>query len=132
MSLCARCGDPLPSYRFGYGRPVEYCGDDCRRGPRESGSVLGALAVLRMGEGLEWQDRAACKGEDPDLFFPTRGRGKAKAGKAICAVCPVRRECLEFAVNTPGWDDCGIWGGTSAGERRPIRAARRRREREAA
>ena len=37
---------------------------------------------------------------------------------AICARCPVRAECLDAA------DDDGIWGGTTAVERKPRRATR--------
>lgn len=39
--------------------------------------------------------------------------------KVICARCPVRRPCLEFATaNAPIQ---GIWGGTTPEERYPAR-----------
>ena len=68
-----------------------------------------------------WMGRAACRGMDPDLFFPSPG-GDHSAVKAVCAVCPVRPECLEHAVvhNEPG-----IWGGCSQGQRRAMRRQRR-------
>ena len=60
-----------------------------------------------------WRDKAACRGADPDLFFPPEKGGKAQArkAKAICAPCPVKAECLAIA------GPYGIWGGTAEGER---------------
>ncbi len=47
----------------------------------------------------EWRMNAACRGVDPELFFPAAEGGPARdaqvaAAKAVCARCPVRRECL--------------------------------------
>ena len=54
-----------------------------------------------------WQDRAACKGADVVLFFgpdgerqPERDIRERKA-KALCGACPVRMECLGYAVSRP-------------------------------
>lgn len=68
---------------------------------------------------MSWQDNAECKGLT-DLMFPGRGdnEGHRKA-KAICADCPVRAECLEYAL-TNG-ETHGTWGGTSERERRRMR-----------
>lgn len=65
-----------------------------------------------------WQFHAACLGSDPDLFFPERGES-TKEAKAICATCPVKAECMEYA--TSGVEKFGIWGGTSERERRAKR-----------
>ena len=64
-----------------------------------------------------WHEKAACRGADPDLFFPSEEGGKAQAwkAKAICAGCPVRAECLDHAVRHG--EHWGIWGGTAPGER---------------
>ena len=43
---------------------------------------------------------------------------------AICAACPVRRQCLDFALNNP-LGQYGIWGGTTAYERRRMRTTMR-------
>ena len=77
-----------------------------------------------------WIDRAACVNEDPDLFFPVGTVGPAvcqvEAAKLVCAGCPVRQECLAWAVAS-GMDE-GIWGGHSGDElRAPGRAQRARR-----
>ena len=71
-----------------------------------------------------WQSRAACLHCDPDLFFPIACSGPALGqvaqAKAICARCPVRSECLQFALTTHQVH--GVWGGTSEEERRMLRS----------
>ena len=69
-----------------------------------------------------WRDDAACLGADPDLFFPPPGPYGAEEAKAICQGCPVRAECLDYAVTTA--QKYGIWGGTNEQERRQIRKQR--------
>ena len=72
----------------------------------------------REGEPEPWITRAACLGIDPDLFFPERGNSTREA-KAVCAGCPVRLDCLVYAL---AWSEkFGIWGGHSERERRRIR-----------
>lgn len=71
----------------------------------------------------EWLERAACAGVDPALFFPGRGE-ETKSARAICAGCPVREDCLEYALRTG--EKFGIWGGKSERERRRLRRARLR------
>jgi WhiB family redox-sensing transcriptional regulator len=65
-----------------------------------------------------WQLRAACRGSDTDLFFPERGES-SKEAKAVCAICPVRQQCLDFAISEV--EHYGIWGGLSERERRELR-----------
>lgn len=67
---------------------------------------------------LSWQDRAACKGMDTELFYPPR-HVPAIAAKKICRDCTVRNQCLMYALKTE--DDFGIWGGQSERERRKLR-----------
>jgi WhiB family redox-sensing transcriptional regulator len=68
-----------------------------------------------------WRESAACKGLDPAIFFPPEEKDEALA-KAICATCPVRSECLEWAMAT---NQEGIWGGTNETERRRLKRRRR-------
>jgi WhiB family transcriptional regulator, redox-sensing transcriptional regulator len=70
---------------------------------------------------LEWQSKARCTEVDPEIFFPERG-GSSKAARAVCAHCPVRANCLEYALNNK--EQFGIWGGTSERERRRLRKER--------
>ena len=71
--------------------------------------------------GQDWRLLAACRHADPELFFPVSASGpsldQVTQAKAICAGCPVRRQCLAFALDTR--QDHGVWGGTSEEERRP-------------
>lgn len=71
----------------------------------------------------DWRDRAACRGEDPELFFPI-GTGHAalsqvERARGVCQRCLVIEECLRFALSTG--QDAGIWGGLTAEERRALR-----------
>jgi WhiB family redox-sensing transcriptional regulator len=70
----------------------------------------------------EWMGRGNCVNEPPSLFFPSDGVGVEIARK-ICATCPVKERCLEYAlVNRI---DHGVWGGSSERERRRILRRRR-------
>jgi WhiB family redox-sensing transcriptional regulator len=66
-----------------------------------------------------WVTDAACRGMDPNAWFPERGDLVAPL-KAICADCPVKEPCAEYAV----MEKYGIWGGKSERERRAIRRDR--------
>jgi WhiB family redox-sensing transcriptional regulator len=67
---------------------------------------------------VDWMDDAACVGMDPERFFPNNYRG-ISATKAIakqtCAICPVVRECLSFALR--GSIQSGVFGGLDEQER---------------
>jgi WhiB family redox-sensing transcriptional regulator len=76
----------------------------------------------------DWWLHALCRGVDPELFFPHSGENGTEA-KAYCRACPVRAECLQFALDWTGYRDYGIWGGTSAAEREQMRRNRRAAER---
>ena len=71
----------------------------------------------------EWMGGALCAQTDPEAFFPEKG-ASTKAAKRICGSCPVRDECLEYAIENEV--RFGVWGGLSDRERR--RVARQRRE----
>jgi WhiB family transcriptional regulator, redox-sensing transcriptional regulator len=70
----------------------------------------------------DWRHRAACRDEDPELFFPVTdvgpGARQTAEAKAVCARCPVREQCLRYALDN-GLDH-GIFGGTSERERRTL------------
>ena len=65
-----------------------------------------------------WQSDARCKEHDPELFFSAGSRSERRA-KAICGRCPVREQCLAFAVESG--TDFGVWGGMSGRELRAMR-----------
>ena len=85
----------------------------------------------RLGAALICGERAACRGTDLDLFYPERGE-PADPARQVCARCPVRQPCLEYALSNR--ITSGIWGGLTERERRPLQsdwlqAGRRDRDR---
>lgn len=70
-----------------------------------------ALLPILATEGL-------CSQSDPDAFFPERGQS-AREAKRVCVACPVRIQCLEWALDNP--EHFGIWGGLTEKERLRIR-----------
>lgn len=80
---------------------------------------------------MDWRQKAACLGEDPELFFPVGTTGPAleqeERAKAICRRCDVIDECLQWALDTN--QDAGVWGGTSEEERRTLHHSQQHRRR---
>ena len=64
-----------------------------------------------------WQERAACFGIDPDVFFPT---SEEEAGPALshCNRCGIRELCLAWAVKNG--ERYGVWGGLTEQQRRRL------------
>jgi WhiB family redox-sensing transcriptional regulator len=73
---------------------------------------------------MDWRHRAACRDEDPELFFPIGTTGPAllqvEDAKAVCRRCAVTSECLDWALDTA--QEAGVWGGMSEDERRALQA----------
>lgn len=68
-----------------------------------------------------WRKSAAClDAPDVSIFFPAPGHLHDEA-MAFCNTCPVRAECLEYAV--PQVTLQGIWGGKSERQRQRLRQA---------
>lgn len=72
---------------------------------------------------LAWRQRAACRGVDPDIFYPVSDED-AEDAKAVCSQCPVKEACLDWALTTRERE--GVWGGATERERRRIIRRRRR------
>ncbi|MFJ3086497.1 WhiB family transcriptional regulator [Streptomyces sp. NPDC086838] len=75
-----------------------------------------------------WRMHAACRDEDPDLFFPIGSTGpalvQAEEAKTVCRRCPVQEECLRWALENN--QDSGVWGGLGENERRALKRRSRR------
>lgn len=69
----------------------------------------------------DWRLDALCAQTDPDAFHPETGGATATA-TAVCRRCPARRACLDHALTTGELH--GVWGGTTAQERRRLLKAR--------
>ena len=78
---------------------------------------------------MNWRDRAYCRDEDPELFFPIGKSGPAvlqiREAKTVCRDCPVVDVCLAWALEHG--EDWGVWGGLSEEERRALRRRSARR-----
>lgn len=95
--------------------PTPHRRDGAARDEGEAWGFLVELAEVFEDRHAQrhWRAQAACLGADPALFFPERGESP-DAALAICARCPVRRECLEAHQDQVS----GIFGGTSGRTRR--------------
>jgi len=94
-----------------------------RKTTKTTKALASKLASLELE--ARWQDLAECKGMDPTLFFgPEHAetvkekRDREDAAKAVCNRCPVRAECLEYALDAR--EAYGIWGGMTELERRAL------------
>lgn len=129
--ICWYCGEPL--VRHGDERPNRfakrrYCGRLCQVRARWGGDravTASPRPPARHRPALDtWHTRAACLGTDTELFFhPDGERGPARAAreakaKAMCAVCPVRVDCLRYALARQ--EPHGVFGGLSEAERKVI------------
>lgn len=66
---------------------------------------------------MAWQDLALCAEVGGDMFFPETNQS-TRAQKVVCESCPVRAECLQWALVND--ERFGVWGGLSATERRRL------------
>jgi WhiB family transcriptional regulator, redox-sensing transcriptional regulator len=76
-------------------------------------------SLLDLFERPEWHQRAACRGVDPDLFFPERGSRRYVEALAYCAGCEVRSQCLAFSPR--GGVDARSLGRASGRDRKGLR-----------
>lgn len=86
-------------------------------------TALGVLhgrpdSMLRSLARGGWKERATCRQTDPDLWFADISKRKRARAASICASCPVRRQCLAWALVFD--EEYGIWGGLDAAELRPL------------
>lgn len=80
--------------------------------------IADVLAETAEHADPDWYERALCAQTDPEAFFPEKG-GSTREAKKVCAVCPVRAECLAYALEHD--ERFGIWGGLSERERRRLK-----------
>lgn len=88
-------------------------------GGRRLSETSPALAITAIGP---WAARARCADVDPEVFFPP-GDDPATEARRTCRQCPVRDDCLEYALDAG--EQYGIWGGLDPAERRNLRRRQR-------
>lgn len=86
-----------------------------------------------LSDEMGWRQHAACRDEDPRVFFPDRaptGRPRSdglgpdvyREARKVCRPCDVKTSCLKSVIDLPQTqDDSGMFGGYSPMERRLIR-----------
>jgi WhiB family redox-sensing transcriptional regulator len=70
-----------------------------------------------MSDSPSFIERAACRDEDPEMFY-SRDAATQKLARMVCDSCEVRVDCLMYALQTNQPD--GIWGGTTEQQRREL------------
>jgi hypothetical protein len=104
-----------------------FTGSLCRRGDiMSTGTVAEAVSSRRSrfllderpddprGPSTLWREFALCVGSDPGLWFSNDSYDAHKAVQ-ICSECPVRLDCLGWAIEHD--ESYGIWGGVPARRR---------------
>lgn len=68
---------------------------------------------------MQWAEKAACRGMGSSGFFSRRTSPEGRAAAEVCTACPVKAECLAYAMETERTDGLriGIWGGLGPYER---------------
>jgi hypothetical protein len=89
-------------------------------------ALLDALAV--QVHALKWQQRGLCNELDPELFFADQEAAWSTAeARRACGMCPVKKQCLEWALTFDSEDDRhGILGGVGVAKRARMRTERNR------
>jgi WhiB family redox-sensing transcriptional regulator len=96
-----------------------------------SGALVGARSAealyLPAPPYLTAPEPPVCGSVDCELFFPDNygqgNRAQIDEAKAACRACPLREQCLEWALSQDD-DPWGVWGGTTPPERKKMRARR--------
>ena len=81
---------------------------------------------LSVREVDDWRNHAACLTADLAAFFPittTAAGESAEPAVRICRGCPVRMECLDFALTND--ERYGVWGGATERDRAQMKGRKR-------
>jgi WhiB family transcriptional regulator, redox-sensing transcriptional regulator len=96
--------------------------------PDQERDLIAALMVERDLPDLSlpprpaWMARGECRFHPEIDFFGKPWR--LAAAQAVCVTCPVRDECLAYAME---WEEPdGVWGGLTPSQRRALRPKRGR------
>jgi WhiB family redox-sensing transcriptional regulator len=72
-----------------------------------------------MSVNVEWMSSAACRGVDPEVWFPASvgvaGQRETEVAARICRGCEVLDQCAAYAkTHAHGW---GVWAGKNRASR---------------
>lgn len=77
------------------------------------------VSIYDFGE--PWYEEAECRVNptvNADDFFQERGYNNTAKARKVCLVCPVKAECLDYALETK--QEFGIWGGLTVTQRKRL------------
>jgi WhiB family redox-sensing transcriptional regulator len=77
-------------------------------------------AFTALAEAIKFHGAPVCQEIDGELWFPEIGGGHVAEAKKLCQECPVKNECLQFALAND--EQYGIWGGLSVRERMRLKS----------
>ena len=71
---------------------------------------------------MGWKEKAACRGTGIGPFFNRRSQSDKDTTERICGGCPVRAECLAYAMKHEKSENLriGVWGGLNPSDRTEI------------
>lgn len=89
-----------------------------------SSAERSTMVLERIGAPLP-PTGGSCSSLETEWWFPKHAQKKedlenTKRAVAICRECPIRKDCLEYAII---WEAYGIWGGFTEKQRDAIRNA---------
>ena len=84
----------------------------------ETASMTGGMIPVPITDERPWAVFAACRDATAEWFFP-QDKASEEAALSVCARCPVRSECLDYALEAR--EAFGVWGGTTERRRRALR-----------
>lgn len=124
VGYCTDCDQPMYSRHA----PAGYLRHNghglchvCKKQRARDDELAMAQALLPGRADTEWMTEAACAqiGPADDYFYPPKGVN-AEPAKNVCrTICPVREECLRYAMTFEkhSTDRYGVFGGLSPRER---------------
>lgn len=89
--------------------------------------MASAVAFMMSHDYPNWHEDASCGDKPQEWFFggdeapgrqrhrPTLSMSEVKRAKAVCNLCPVRQQCLDYALSNR--EEFGVWGGSTGRDR---------------
>lgn len=128
---CSVCGEtkPLDAFRArsdtdGRMSACKPCHSRQSTAARKARQAADTVAIDAPEPAGDWDRRAACRTLDGELWFADttsqHDRDATRYAKGVCATCPVRKPCGDYALSQRR-SIAGVWGGLDENDRRAIK-----------